>query len=334
MNASIIAQSNEIDFHNRLIAIVDDDEIFRSYITILLMQTGARIRALACSDELLELIEREMPCCIILDHRLAPENGIYVFKRLRARYPDLPPVIMLSADESQTTAVKAFRNGFDDYLQKRNLQSGEIEQAIQRALANHQTSRCGAPAHDTPKFSSARMDLINNIIPCEEIGNIFMQVEEIADRNARDVGALVIRLSQWEQILFRFGKKSADDAMTHFADRLKAALLPNEICGRLTDNTLCCILVSDVDAAHLRLRAEALQSALSFTLPIYSVRYEVTPEIVGTIRSPGGKDLADVFRQLPPFARNDDDRRSAPKTQENVIPAERHHVSVSSGFRG
>jgi CheY-like chemotaxis protein len=56
MFPSMIAPPGNIEFHNRLIAIVDDDEIFRSYISILLAQTGARIRALACGDELLELI--------------------------------------------------------------------------------------------------------------------------------------------------------------------------------------------------------------------------------------------------------------------------------------
>ena len=254
---------SSIDFHNRLIAIVDDDEIFRSYISILLMPTGARIRTLACSEDLLELIEREMPSVIILDHNLSPENGIYVFKRLRARYPNLPPVIMLSADESQTTAVKAFRNGFDDYLQKRNLRPEEIEQAIQRALANHETSR-GDPLHARPRVSSSRLDQIVGLIPNDQIGDIFLQVEEIADRTACDLGTLAIRMPQWEQILFRFGKKAAVDTMTSFTRKLVAILQPNEICGRLSDNTLFCILFTKVDAAHLR-RRRGFKSALPLT---------------------------------------------------------------------
>jgi two-component system cell cycle response regulator len=255
-----------------------------------------------------------MPSCIILDHNLSPENGIYVFKRLRARYPHLPPVIMLSADESQTTAVKAFRNGFDDYLQKRNLRPGDIEQSIQRALANHETSR-SEPPQDNPKFSALKTDAIIGLIPSKEIGNIFQQVEDFADRTARDVGTLAIRLMQWEPILFRFGKKSAEDAMTNFTRRLKATLQPNEMCGRLTDDILFCILATEVDAAHLRERAEALQSALTFDEPIYSVSYQVTPKIIGTIRAPGGKDLGNVFQslhqELAPFAGNGQGKRSA-----------------------
>lgn len=338
MFPSMIApQGNGIDFHNRLIAIVDDDELFRSYISILLTPTGARIRALACSDELVELIEREMPSCIILDHNLSPENGIYVFKRLRARYLNLPPVIMLSADESQTTAIKAFRNGFDDYLQKRNLCSEDIEQAIQRALAHHETSRCGETPHHLKFSSPKKMDPIIGLIPSEEIGNIFLQVEEFAERTSRDVGTLAIRLIQWEQILFRFGKKAAEDAMTAFTKRLKATLQPNEMCGRLTDDILCCILVSETNAAHLRQRAEALQSALTFDEPIYSVSYHVTPEIIGTIRTPGGKDLADVFqglyRQLAPVSRNDNGKRSAAKTDKNASPAEQYRPAVGSASR-
>lgn len=334
---SVIAPlGNAIDFHNRLIAIVDDDEIFRSYISILLTQTGARIRTLACGDELLELIEREMPACIILDNHLASENGIYVFKRLRARYPNLAPVIMLSADKSQTTAVKAFRNGFDDYLQKRNLRPEDIEQAIQRALAHHETSRCEAPrAHPEP--SPPEIAPIFGLIPSEQIGNILSQVEEIADRAACDIGALVIRLVQWEQILFRFGKKPAADAMTSFTRQLKATLQPNEICGRLSDDILFCIMVTQVNAAHLRQRVEELQSALTFDEPIYSVFYHVTPEIVGTIRTPDDKDLADVFqglyRKLAPFARNDDGKHSGPNRFKNASPAQQDRISAGNAPR-
>ena len=124
----------------------------------------------------------------------------------------------------------------------------------------------------------------------------FSQVEEIADRAACDLGTLAIRLAQWEQIQFRFGKKPAVDAMTSFTRQLKATLRPNEICGRLSDDILFCILVTKVDAAHLRRRVEELQSALTFDEPIYSAFYHVTPEIVGTIRAPGDKELARVFQ--------------------------------------
>src|SRR5690606_13393259 len=54
---------------------------------------------------------------VVLDHGLPGMDGIETLERLRARYPDLP-VIMLTGLNDAETAVKALRTGAADYLTK------------------------------------------------------------------------------------------------------------------------------------------------------------------------------------------------------------------------
>ena len=125
---------NEITTSFRL-AIVDDDPLFLDRLaTTLSYRTGSRVFPVATGDELLALLEREPVDCVVLDYELENETGLAVADRLKAKFRDSPPVVMLTGSGSERTVVKAFRGGFSDYVSKRNLDTQELLRAIHSAV--------------------------------------------------------------------------------------------------------------------------------------------------------------------------------------------------------
>jgi DNA-binding response OmpR family regulator len=132
--------TDNIVLSGRVVFVVDDDELFRAYVATLLSQASIKVISVSNSVELVTQMHKIMPDCILLDYMLASENGLQIHEHLRRRFQDLPPVLMLSADETQRTAIRAFRFGMNDFIPKRNLRLDDLLEHI-RAGPSSITSR-------------------------------------------------------------------------------------------------------------------------------------------------------------------------------------------------
>ncbi|MDQ7008378.1 MAG: sigma-54 dependent transcriptional regulator [Acidobacteriota bacterium] len=99
------------------ILIVDDDAEFLERFCVF----GAdafQVTVAHSGAAALELVEAVRPDAILLDVSLGSEpDGLDVLRRVRARHPDLP-VIMVSGDDRPETVVAAMRAGATDYVSK------------------------------------------------------------------------------------------------------------------------------------------------------------------------------------------------------------------------
>ncbi len=81
----------------------------------------------------LQLLEQESFDVLLTDLRMAGEDGLALIKRAKS-LPKPPICILMTAYGSEDLAVKALKEGADDYLSKGKLQLDEVEFRIQRAL--------------------------------------------------------------------------------------------------------------------------------------------------------------------------------------------------------
>jgi len=81
----------------------------------------------------LALLEQNEFDCVLLDHSLPGINGIEVLKRIRARYPNLP-VVMLDGKGNDVVAVLSMKEGAQDYLAKSTITPATFERAIVMAI--------------------------------------------------------------------------------------------------------------------------------------------------------------------------------------------------------
>ncbi|MEK6744811.1 MAG: sigma-54 dependent transcriptional regulator [Nitrospirota bacterium] len=99
------------------ILIVDDDELIVTTITRSLQREGYDVRSENSALRVVEAIRSWSPCVVLLDIRLPERSGIEVLEDI-VRNELRTQVIMLTADDTAETAVKAMKLGAADYMTK------------------------------------------------------------------------------------------------------------------------------------------------------------------------------------------------------------------------
>jgi FixJ family two-component response regulator len=103
--------------HSPLVAIVDDDELFRRSIERLVRSAGFAVEAFGSAEDFLERGDLDQIACAILDMRLPGMNGLDLQQRLIAR-PTPMPIVFVSAHEEAMTLAYAMRAGAIAFLKK------------------------------------------------------------------------------------------------------------------------------------------------------------------------------------------------------------------------
>jgi DNA-binding NtrC family response regulator len=99
------------------IYIVDDDELIVSMLSRLLKSNGYEVRSATTADGIVSKIKSWSPAVVLLDIRILDQSGIDVLKEIVKQ--ELPTqVVMVTADDTAETAVKAMKLGAVDYLTK------------------------------------------------------------------------------------------------------------------------------------------------------------------------------------------------------------------------
>jgi DNA-binding NtrC family response regulator len=107
---------------NSTILVIDDSEAVRTAFEVLLSLHGARVLAAATPQEGLAVLARASVELVIQDMNFrreatSGEEGITLFHEIRARFPQVP-IVLLTAWTHLETAVELVRAGAADYLAK------------------------------------------------------------------------------------------------------------------------------------------------------------------------------------------------------------------------
>ena len=103
--------------HSPLVAIVDDDELFRRSIERLVRSAGFNVATFASAEDFLDSADLDRATCAILDMRLPGMNGLDLQQRLIAR-PTPMPIVFVSAHEEAAMRAMALRAGAIAFLKK------------------------------------------------------------------------------------------------------------------------------------------------------------------------------------------------------------------------
>lgn len=99
------------------IYLVDDDELIISMLSRVLKTGGYEVRTATSAEGIVARIKTWSPDIVLLDIRLADRSGIDVLQKIVEQ--EVPAqVVMLTADDTAETAVKAMKIGAADYLTK------------------------------------------------------------------------------------------------------------------------------------------------------------------------------------------------------------------------
>lgn len=99
------------------VLVLDDDAAIRTVVGQALRRAGHEVRSVATITDFQAQLAAESPDVVVTDVVLPDGNGLDMVAALMASHPDLP-VIILSAQNTLTTAIRATEVGAFDYLPK------------------------------------------------------------------------------------------------------------------------------------------------------------------------------------------------------------------------
>jgi len=99
------------------VLIVDDDEVVRDAIGMVLSEEGYDCRSSNGAEAALEAVKELDPHLVISDMKMPGKDGLWLLDRLRRERPDTA-VVMLTAYGDTEAAVECLRRGATDYLLK------------------------------------------------------------------------------------------------------------------------------------------------------------------------------------------------------------------------
>jgi DNA-binding NtrC family response regulator len=120
--STVSADSLQASLANRTVLVIDDSEAVRTAFEVLLSLHGARVLGAATPDDGLAALARESVDLTIQDMNFrreatSGEEGIALFHEIRARFPQVP-IVLLTAWTHLETAVELVRAGAADYIAK------------------------------------------------------------------------------------------------------------------------------------------------------------------------------------------------------------------------
>ena len=129
---------------NATVLVADDDHGIRTVLSHALGRAGFDVRTTGTASSLWRWIEDGEGDVVVTDVLMPDENGLDMIPRIRRIRPDLR-IIVMSAQNTLLTAVKAAERGAFEYLPK-PFDLSELVSVVKRALANRNSDAAPAAA--------------------------------------------------------------------------------------------------------------------------------------------------------------------------------------------
>jgi CheY-like chemotaxis protein len=125
------------------VLVVDDQQIVRDFLKRCLEGSGVAVKQAGSAVIALELMTTAPASVVLCDIRMPINDGVWLTERLRARWPEVP-VIMIIAIEDEETITACRRLGAFDYLTKPIAQK-QLLDTVRRAMATFEDDLPAAP---------------------------------------------------------------------------------------------------------------------------------------------------------------------------------------------
>lgn len=137
-NADAAVLAGDTVLHRKTIMLVDDDPVFRNFISVLLEKEGYFVVQAEHGLDGLQQLRECVPDLIICDISMPILNGIEFAEEVSWEYPEVPMIVVSATDEMSDVA-RALRFGIKDFLTKPITTPSYLTSAICNTLREEQT---------------------------------------------------------------------------------------------------------------------------------------------------------------------------------------------------
>ncbi len=153
------------------VIVADDDRTIRTVLTQAFTRAGCKVRSTGNIATLWRWVEEGEGDVVISDVMMPDGNGLDLLPQIHKKRPHLP-VIIISAQNTVMTAIKASELGAYDYLPK-PIDLKELLSKTSRALSQTSTS---APAVSTVKTEGQSLPLVGSSPAMQEVYRVVARV--------------------------------------------------------------------------------------------------------------------------------------------------------------
>ena len=208
------------------ILVADDDRSIRTVLTQALGRAGYQVRSTSNAATLWRWVEDGEGDLVITDVVMPDENGLDLLPRIRRLRPDLR-VIVMSAQSTLMTAVKAAQRGAFEYLPK-PFDLKELLSVVGRALASPVPD--SAASDPAPRDAEERLPLIGRSAAMQEIYRTIARLTT-ADLTVMVNGESGTGKELIARALHDYGRRRAGPFVAINMAALPRALIESELFG-------------------------------------------------------------------------------------------------------
>jgi diguanylate cyclase (GGDEF)-like protein len=249
-----------VDFKDRLILVVDDDEHTRNLLRDLCESSGFRVATAEDGVEAVEKIGEKKPDLVLLDLMMPRRDGFSVLRWVRedARYAELP-VIILTAIGEMDGKIRGMELGADDYITK-PFKLIELQTRINSALTVREYRRRLMDAEE-------ELSQFRALDPVTGAGT-YSQLKASLDgelarsrRYGRPAACLLFGFDDYQSLRYELGREASDQFLARAAQAINGCLRGADRLFRV-DTDEFVILLPETDLAGARIVAERLATVL------------------------------------------------------------------------
>jgi FixJ family two-component response regulator len=115
---------------NNLVAIIDDDEMMRDGLSLLLSAYGYQSEAFASGEEFLKVEQASEARCLLVDVNLRDISGVELVRQLLANGRSFP-IIYMTGTHDEIIRKQALELGYIAFLQKPFAESQLVEAVVE-----------------------------------------------------------------------------------------------------------------------------------------------------------------------------------------------------------
>jgi diguanylate cyclase (GGDEF)-like protein len=267
------------------VLLVDDDLADRRIIRRTLTENAADVKIVEAVsvEEGLGILQNQSFDVILLDYKLPGANGIEMVQELRSR-PDLGSIaiIMMSSSENEALAVQCIESGAQDFIQKTDLQSFNLNRAIVHAHKRFELEHKLHQNYLNVKHL-AEKDPLTGLSNRHHFNEMMDMLIIPGGQSKVDAALLVMDLDNFKHINDTLGHDAGDRLLIEFATRVKKLLRRHESFARLGGDEFAIILNGIKSTRQVRLVAQRIHEALLLPMKLGSAEVECRASIGAAI---------------------------------------------------
>lgn len=233
------------------ILLVEDDDDYSNLLQLILNRENHRLFEVSVarqlSNALFDLAQNHYDL-ILLDLWLPDSQGFNSFLEIHGQAPDTP-VVVLTALRDEKLAIRAVKEGAQDYIFKGSIEGSLLVQSIRYAIERQQVL--------TRLQYLTLVDELTGLLNRRGFLSIANQQLKIARRANRELVLFFVDMDELKKINDSFGHKMGDQALRTIASILKKSFRSSDVIGRLGGDEFTVLAIDTAgDTDHIILRLQ------------------------------------------------------------------------------